>query len=160
MLNETGVDAILLSTDDRVTRMDVPPVFEWQAEGSNQSTLVIYQHGLDTGLDASDAITVDKFNHVLLLSRFIDTNTSDFTTDVVTQQLAHVQSQFPNATVLLSTLDTFVSQLRHHNQLQRVELPVVTAKLGSSSVVGAAGDPLLFASYLNLQSPPWCVHCR
>ena len=151
VLNETGVDAILLSTDDRVARMQVPQVFQWQDDSGN-CTLVIYQHGLKTGLNASDAFTVDEFNHKLLLSRFIDTNTSDFTPDVIAQQLAYVQSQFPNATVLLSTLDTFVSQLRDHNQLQRIELPVVTGELGSSSVVGAASDPLLLSSYLNLQA--------
>ena len=152
VLNRTGVEAIVLSMDDRVTRLAVPPVFEWHDKASGTSTLVIYQHGLSTGLNASGAISVKNFNHYLLLSRFIDTNHSDFTPDVIASQLAYVQSQFPNATVLLSTLDTFVSQLRHHSQLQRVQLPVVTAELGSSSVVGAASDPLLLAGYLNVQS--------
>ena len=152
VLNESGVEAVLLSTDDRVARMKVPRVFEWLDRGSTTSTIVVYQHGLCTSLNASDAISVSGFNHQLLLSRFVDTNQSDFTPDVVAQQLQYAQSQFPNATVLLSTLDTFVSQLRHHSQLQRIALPVVTAELGSSSVLGAAGDPLLSASYLNLQS--------
>ena len=152
VLNKTGVEAILLSTDDRVARMKVPRVFEWRDESSNRSTLVLYQHGLSTGLNASDAFVVDNFNHVLLLSRFIDTTTSTFAPHVIARQLEHVQSQYLNATVVLSTLDTFVSQLCHHGQLQRIELPVVTAELGSSSVVGAAGDPLLLAGYLNLQS--------
>ena len=152
VLNKTGVEAILLSTDDRVVRLRVPRVFKWRDDGTNTSTLVVYQHGLSTGLNASNAITVDKFNQKLLLSRFIDTNHSDFTPHAIARQLRYVQSQFPNATVLLSTLDTFVSQLRHHNQLQRIRLPVVTAELGSSSVIGAAGDPLLLAGYLNLQS--------
>ena len=140
-LNASGVEALLLSTDERVKALSVPSVFTWWDVNSGASTIVLYEPRVHSSLNASDAITVPHLNHFLLIDRFFSTNGSHISPEVVLSHLAHVQAQFPHAEVAFSTVDEFVAQLLNHSRYGRVELPEVTAELGSSSVVGVANDP-------------------
>ena len=150
-LNASGVSAVMLTTDERVAAIGVPPVFAWQDNGTNSSVIALYQHGLHPFPEPGDGIGLTAFNHVLLPVFTENLNSSTALTPAsVVAVLTRAQSLFPSSTVLLSTLDDFVQQLCNHSVYGRVELPTVSAEVGSSSVVAAAADPLLAACYVNL----------
>ena len=112
---------------------------------------MLYHKGGYGGIDRSEALVIDGFNHVAVYA-FNGDNLGPYTAQYVVDTLSHLRSQFPNCTVKTSTFDAYVSPLWTAIQEKRVQLPVFAGiEMADTWTYGAASDPVKVAKVRALQ---------
>ena len=147
-----SVRAFSIGSNPAAQPPDVPSAFLWKFDESveSPSIIVLYHRGDYGGIDRSDAVIIDGFNHVALFDWNAD-NAGPYTAQQVVKDLQHVREQFHNCSVKTSTFDEYVSALYSAVQEQRVQLPVITAEMGDTWIHGSAADPIKMAKVRAVQ---------
>jgi hypothetical protein len=139
LLAAAGVRFLHIGVNDGSTMPQVPPVFRWKGPAGVE-IVVMYEQGY------GHAATVPGLEHALAFGHTID-NLGPQSPDEVRQVWSEMQTAFPGAQVVASTLDDFADALLP----LRESLPVVTAEIGDSWIHGAGSDPLKLARFRALQ---------
>ncbi|KTD84717.1 DUF5054 domain-containing protein [Paenibacillus etheri] len=116
----------------------VPQAFVWRA--SDGSELIVNYAG-----DYGEALEVEGLEDVLYFAHTGDNNgpSSLEEIELLYQQL---QSEYPGAEIVASTLDAFAEKMLECKHV----LPVVSEEIGDSWIQGTATDPLKVARYREL----------
>ena len=102
----------------------------------------MYHPGGYGGLSKSDCVIVPDCSHALAFA-FRGDNTGPPNVTEVISVYSQLRGEFPDARIVASTLDNFVSEL----EKVKNELPIVTTEFGDSWIYGVASDPKKLAQY-------------
>ena len=134
LLNRSGVSGISIGANDGSTPPDLEKVFIWEDEKTQTSLYVLFNWPGYGSL--GQQVVLPNLTHALVYNWNGDNagprNSSDYR-----QNWKAIQSMFPNAQIVASTLDNFTSQL----DSVRDQLPVITADIGDTWVYGVPSDP-------------------
>ena len=152
IMHNRSVRAFSIGSNPAAQPPDVPSAFVWKYDESadSPSIIVLYHKGNYGGIERSDAVIIDGFNHVALFDWNAD-NAGPYPAQQVVDDLSYIRTQFPNCTVKTSTFDAYVGSLWTAVQEQRVQLPVYTAEMGDTWIQGAAADPVKMAKVRAVQ---------
>jgi hypothetical protein len=144
LLNDAGVRAVSFGVNGASAPAAVPSVFLWRHMDPDTGAVVgevlaLYHPGGYGGLDASDCHALPGWDEVLCL---FFKNDNDGPPDVAETQGAYaaLRRAFPNATVVASTFEAFVTAALQSGAT--ANLPVVAGELGDTWIHIAGADPL------------------
>jgi len=135
LLAEAGVEFLHIGVNEASTVPDVPPVFVWR-EPAGAEIVVMYHHSYGSTMTVPNLADSISFAHTT-------DNLGPQGPEEVRRVFAGLRAEFPDATVVASTLDEFATALRK----VRGALPVVTAEIGDTWIHGVASDPRKVAQY-------------
>ena len=144
-----SVRAFSIGSNPAAQPPDVPSAFLWQYD-ETASIIVLYHKGNYGGIERSDAVIIDGFDHVALFDWNAD-NAGPYTAQQVVDDLNYVRGQFPGCTVTTSTFDEYIDALYTAVQEQRVQLPIETAEIADTWIHGAGADPIRMAKVRAVQ---------
>ncbi len=138
LLAEAGILFLHIGVNEASTLPNVPPLFVWR-DDSGAETIVMYQHGY------GDLMLVPGTSHAIMFAHTHD-NLGPQTVDQVLDTYACLQKEFPQASIVASTLDTYA---RHLMQV-KPQLPVIAGEIADTWIHGAGTDPRKVAHYREL----------
>lgn len=134
LLAEAGVEVLHIGVNEASMPPDVPPVFRWKFGDS--AVNVIYESSY------GNVTVIDSLEEALALV-FTGDNMGPPTKEMVRQSYQKLQERFPEAELVVSSMDEFAKLLRDIQD----ELPVVTAEIGDTWIQGIGTDPTKVRQY-------------
>ncbi|RED60343.1 DUF5054 domain-containing protein [Cohnella lupini] len=138
-LSDAGIQYMHLGVNPASMRPDVPRLFRWQSDDGSE---IIVNYAGSYG----EAVQVEGLEDVLVFAHSGD-NCGPPDADEIRKQFAEIQSRYPEAEVLASTLDAFAEKLAE----RRDSLPLIREEIGDTWIHGAGTDPLKLAKLRELQ---------
>lgn len=132
-----GKKALHIGYNSACRVADIPMAFAWTHEGTGDQLLTFVNNNYGS------IIVVPGSTHALAFFYSPDNTGPPPSAKAVTDWWSNTQSQFPNAQLILSSLDNFTQAI-----LPIMEtLPQVTGEIGQSWSYGAPADPLKIATF-------------
>ena len=131
LLSAAGKQSIHLGYNSACRVPDIPQAFQWIHEGSGTSLLTFVNDNYGS------EILIPGSSHALAFLYSPDNSGPPPSADAVTSWWAATQARFPNASLLLSSLDDFTRAVLPMADA----LPRVTGEIGQSWSYGAPADP-------------------
>ena len=138
LLAQAGILFLHVGVNEASTMPDVPPLFTWRDE-SGAEIIVMYQRGY------GDLMLVPGLSHAIMFGHTHD-NLGPQTVEQVLNIYAGLHKEFPQASIVASTLDAYARQLMQ----VKPQLPVVTREIADTWIHGAGTDPQKVAHYREL----------
>ncbi len=139
LLAKAGIQFLHIGVNPASTPPDVPPVFVWREPGG-ADVMVMYQAG-----SYGETMVVPGLDEAISFAH-TDDNQGPQTPEQVIEAFAAVQSQFPGASVVASTLDAFAASLARIKD----RLSVVTGEIGDTWIHGTGTDPAKISQFREL----------
>ncbi|MCL6458273.1 MAG: DUF5054 domain-containing protein [Gorillibacterium sp.] len=139
LMQEAGLMYLHIGVNPASMRPDVPRLFRWQAE-SGAEILVNYASNY------GEALEIEGLKDVLLFAHTGD-NCGPPTAEEIRQQFREIQSRYPGAEIIASTMDAFARRLEE----VRHQLPILREEIGDTWIHGAGTDPLKLAKLRQLE---------
>ena len=151
-LVQQGVSAVSVGVNDMTAPPVVPPVFTWRYH--NQSVVAMWHPGgypgtpgpdpdHPGGLSIKDCVIVDSLSHAMCFAFRSDNQGPPLDTKEVFGYYKILRKEFPNAKIVGSTFDEFVTHLLPY----RSQLPIVNQEISDTWMQGDATDPKKSAYY-------------
>jgi hypothetical protein len=140
LLAAQGVRAISIGVNGDSAPPAQPTIFRWLHPGGAWVYGMVHPGGYG-GIDQKDLAWVPGFDEGLMMAWKQD-NQGPHTVAEAEAVYAHVRSQFPEAEVVCSTFDRFVSALEAADKGGRAKLHNVTEEMGDTWIYGYPSDPL------------------
>ena len=149
LLNKMGVEAITVGVNSASMPPAVPEVFRWVDSATSEDLIAMWHPGGYGGPPDSlgNTVVVPGLTHALAFAIRGDNRGPPPTSEVIANY-QHVKKLFPNATVIASTYDAFVTELLK----VKSQLPVVTGEIGDTWIYGTASDPGKVAQFNEIMS--------
>ncbi|WP_256761186.1 DUF5054 domain-containing protein [Cohnella sp. WQ 127256] len=132
-LSAAGIQYMHLGVNPASKRPDVPRLFRWQADDGSE---IIVNYAGNYG----EPVSVEGLEDVLEFAHTGD-NCGPPNAEEIRQQFADIQSRYPGAEVIASTMDAFAEKLVAF----RDRLPVIREEIGDTWIHGTGTDPLKLA---------------
>ncbi|EGD78368.1 hypothetical protein PTSG_09435 [Salpingoeca rosetta] len=146
LLASAGVRGFSVGVNTASLPPAVPRVFVWRDEASNTDVLAsLHPHGYG-GIDKSDCIVIDGFDHVLCPDYKGD-NEGPWSVIEVLQHWKQLKKEFPGATIVPSSFDSYFEIL----ESVKHRLPVITQEIADTWIYGIASDPYKNTAYRALE---------
>lgn len=130
-----GVRFLHIGINSSSAMPDIPPAFIWRDPEGNE---IIVQYCRGYG----DTAFIDGCDEGLCLCHSQDNSGPPSETEV-SKIVAQLKKQYPDAEILISSLDDYARALIRIQDT----LPVVTREIGDTWIHGAGSDPMLTAQY-------------
>lgn len=155
IFNKNGIIAISIGVNGASAPPIVPRNFRWRHPGTGSEVLVMYHAGGYGGVMYEDAVIIPDFPETMVIY-FRNDNDGPPDVDEVLNVYSTIENEFPNATIIPSSFDEFVSRLQ--NSSVYPTLPLITSEIGDTWIHGVQSDPLKVAQYREiLRSRKACV---
>ena len=153
ILVNAGVKALSVGVNSGSAPPGVPKntPFIWRDERSNASLIAFWHPGGYSGLPVDspqECVTVAGFEHVLCAAWQYWDNSGPHSVEQVLDIYSKVRQGFPDAAIVASTLDDFITELEA--VLPKLDLPVVTQEIGDTWIYGIGSDPGKVSEYRSL----------
>ena len=132
-----GKRALHIGYNSKCRVPDIPMAFNWVHEETETELLVFVNNNYGS------VIRVPNSEHALAFFYSPDNTGPPPTAAAVVQWWSATQASFPNATLILSSLDAFAQAILPITE----SLPQVTGEIGQSWSYGAPGDPQKLAAF-------------
>ncbi|WP_042162184.1 DUF5054 domain-containing protein [Paenibacillus gorillae] len=137
-MSAAGIQYMHLGVNPASKRPDVPRLFRWQAEDGSE---IIVNYAGSYG----EAVEVEGMDDILLFAHTGD-NCGPPSAEEIQEQFRDIQSKYPDANIVASTLDAFARRLTQ----VREKLPVLREEIGDTWIHGAGTDPYKVAGLREL----------
>eukprot|EP00049_Salpingoeca_infusionum_P003197 m.64385 g.64385 ORF g.64385 m.64385 type:complete len:732 (+) comp12011_c0_seq2:41-2236(+) len=126
---------------------DFPRVFRWQESATNQTIFgMLHPFGYG-GILTKDCVVIDGFDHILCPDYAGDNQGPKSITEIL-GDWDTIMNEFPGATVIPSTFDTYVAELESF----KGKLPVLMdEEMADTWIYGIGSDPYKVAHYRALE---------
>eukprot|EP00055_Hartaetosiga_balthica_P011906 m.55775 g.55775 ORF g.55775 m.55775 type:complete len:723 (+) comp7771_c0_seq1:40-2208(+) len=142
LLSRNGIVGFSVGVNTASLPPAAPRVFVWRHQETDTEILAsIHPHGYG-GIDSTDCIEVEGFDHILCPDYKGD-NAGPWGVADILDHWAQLEKEYPNATIIPSTYDTYFSLLASVKD----QLPVITQEIGDTWIYGIASDPLKNTQY-------------
>ena len=145
LFKKAGINAISIGANGRAAPADVPDIFRWFDQKSNEEIITIYHAGGYGGTDIKSCVIIDNFTHALATYWNGDNAGPPSVTKIIST-LDSIQKEFPNAQVMIDTFESFVNEIIKNEEIMS-SLPVYTKEIGDIWVYGPPSDPLKLAKF-------------
>eukprot|EP01084_Bolivina_argentea_P044399 81701_1 len=123
----------------------ISQIFMWKDIISNQSIITMIHKNGYGGISYNDAVLINGYDQALIYNWNGD-NLGPYNYTQYIQQLQQIESEFPNANIIFSTLNNYIKNLLNHPNIIET-LPVITAEIGDSWEYGTNSDPKKLAKF-------------
>ena len=147
LLHAAGVKAMSIGTNFGSAPVVVPRLSLWHDQPSNRSLYLFYHpRGYGGIATPNDYVVIPGFEHAIVFDWAGD-NSGPLSAQQVIASFATVRKLWPNATVVPSTFEQYVTLLDDAYTSGRIELPIITQEMGDTWIHGAGADPLKVAKW-------------
>ncbi|CAM4772812.1 unnamed protein product [Rotaria magnacalcarata] len=148
---QNGIKSAHIGVNLNCHGADLPPAFMWRHE-ETETELLVMMYNKPTAVTPCSAeycvyggdVVLPGFDEAMVYHFTLDnTGPPSNITDVL-QMWSQIQSYYPNADLIASSLETFSQSLL---QSYKDQLPVITDEWGTTWLYGVAADPYKQAAY-------------
>eukprot|EP01084_Bolivina_argentea_P044396 81697_1 len=120
-------------------------IFLWKDEQSNTSIITLIHKGKYGGIEIRDGVYIENYDETILFDWNQD-NKGPKNSSAYISDLKYIQTLYPNAKVVISTIDNYIQNLLKRPDIIQT-LPVITDEIGDSWQYGASADPQKSAKF-------------
>ncbi|MCR5753228.1 MAG: DUF5054 domain-containing protein [Acetatifactor sp.] len=137
MLAEHGKQYLHIGVNPSSMVPEVPTTFLWKSEGKEIVVQYSFQYGSPCYVEGMDEAL--EFAHT-------GDNLGPQSAEAIQEEMDRIQSMYPNATIVASTMDAYAESVWKIKDT----LPVIEEEIGDTWIHGIASDPLKVARYREL----------